>query len=188
MTKEEVLSLLLTAGEPVSGEHICRQLGVTRAAVWKAIDQLRQEGYTIEAAPRRGYTLTARPDRLDTAQVRGYLAGHPWQPLVTAVERVDSTNNACKRLAAEGAPDGTAVLTGMQTAGRGRRGRTFVSPPGGLYFSLILRPHAQPEALMHLTAMVAVAAARAIERVSASIPGSSGRTTLCWARRSSAAF
>ena len=50
MTKEEVLSLLLTAGEPVSGEHICRQLGVTRAAVWKAIDQLRQEGYTIEAA------------------------------------------------------------------------------------------------------------------------------------------
>ena len=74
MTKEEVLSLLLTAGEPVSGEHICRKLGVTRAAVWKAIDQLRQEGYTIEAAPRRGYTLTARPDRLDTAQVRGYLA------------------------------------------------------------------------------------------------------------------
>ena len=171
MTKEEVLSLLLTAGEPVSGEHICRQLGVTRAAVWKAIDQLRQEGYTIEAAPRRGYTLTARPDRLDTAQVRGYLAGHPWQPLVTAVERVDSTNNACTRLAAEGAPDGTAVLTGMQTAGRGRRGRTFVSPPGGLYFSLILRPHAQPEALMHLTAMVAVAAARAIERVSGVYPG-----------------
>ena len=127
MTKEEVLSLLLAAGEPVSGEHICRQLGVTRAAVWKAIDQLRQEGYTIEAAPRRGYTLTARPDRLDTAQVRGYLAGHPWQPLV--------------------------------------------SPPGGLYFSLILRPHAQPEALMHLTAMVAVAAARAIERVSGVYPG-----------------
>ena len=132
---------------------------------------IRDRGYTIEAAPRRGYTLTARPDRLDTAQVRGYLAGHPWQPLVTAVERVDSTNNACKRLAAEGAPDGTAVLTGMQTAGRGRRGRTFVSPPGGLYFSLILRPHARPEALMHLTAMVAVAAARAIERVSGVYPG-----------------
>ena len=54
MTKEEVLSLLLTAGEPVSGEHICRQLGVTRAAVWKAIDQLRQEGYTIEAAGGAG--------------------------------------------------------------------------------------------------------------------------------------
>ena len=103
--------------------------------------------------------------------MRGYLAGHPWQPRVTAGERVDSTNNACKRLAAEGAPDGTAVLTGMLTAGRGRRGRTFGSPPGGLYLSLILRPHAQPEALMHLTAMVAVAAARAIERVSGVYPG-----------------
>ncbi|MFR5796743.1 MAG: hypothetical protein ACLUI3_15190 [Christensenellales bacterium] len=76
----------------------------------------------------------------------------------------------------------------MQTAGRGRRGRTFVSPPGGLYFSLILRPHAQPEALMHLTAMVAVAAARRSSASAASIPESSGRTTLCWARRSSAAF
>ena len=80
-------------------------------------------------------------------------------------------SSGTNRLAAEGAPDGTAVLTGMQTAGRGRRGRTFVSPPGGLYFSLILRPHAQPEALMHLTAMVAVAAARAIERVSGVYPG-----------------
>ena len=83
---------------------------------------------------------------------------------------VDSTNNACKRLAAEGAPDGTAILTGCQTAGRGRRGRTFVSPPGGLYFSVILRPHAKPEALMHLTAMVAVAAARAVFAVSGVYP------------------
>ena len=64
MTKEEVLSLLLTAGEPVSGEHICRQLGVTRAAVWKAIDQLRQEGYTIEAA-RSGYCLLYTSDAAD---------------------------------------------------------------------------------------------------------------------------
>ena len=69
MIKEEVISLLLAAREPVSGEQICKQLGVTRAAVWKAIDQLRQEGYTIEAAPRRGYTLTARPDRLDAALI-----------------------------------------------------------------------------------------------------------------------
>ena len=172
MIKEEVISLLLAAREPVSGEQICRQLGVTRAAVWKAIDQLRQEGYTIEAAPRRGYTLTARPDRLDTAQVRGYLAGHPWQPLVTAVERVDSTNNACKRLAAEGAPDGTAVLTGMQTAGRGRRGRSFYSPGGlGLYLSVLLRPQAHPAELLHLTAMSAVAASRAVEAVCGVRPG-----------------
>ena len=110
------------------------------------------------------------PERLDTALVRAHLSGHPWQALTTAVPSVDSTNNACKRLAAEGAPDGTAILTGCQTAGRGRRGRTFVSPPGGLYFSVILRPHAKPEALMHLTAMVAVAAARAVFAVSGVYP------------------
>ena len=170
MLKEEVLSMLLNAQEPVSGEGICKTLGVTRAAVWKTIDQLRQEGYGIDAAPKRGYTLASVPDRLDTALVRAHLSGHPWQTLVTAVPSVDSTNNACKRLAAEGAPDGTVVLTGCQTAGKGRRGRTFVSPPGGLYFSVILRPHAKPEALMHLTAMAAVAAARAIFAVSGVYP------------------
>ena len=170
MLKEEVLSLLLNVQEPVSGEGICKTLGVTRAAVWKTIDQLRQEGYGIDAAPKRGYTLASVPDRLDTALVRAHLSGHPWQTLVTAVPSVDSTNNACKRLAAEGAPDGTAILTGCQTAGKGRRGRTFVSPPGGLYFSVILRPHAKPEALMHLTAMAAVAAARAVFAVSGVYP------------------
>lgn len=170
MLKEEVLSLLLNAREPVSGEGICKTFGVTRAAVWKTIDQLRQEGYGIDAAPKRGYTLAFVPERLDTALVRAHLSGHPWQALTTAMPSVDSTNNACKRLAAEGAPDGTAILTGCQTAGRGRRGRTFVSPPGGLYFSVILRPHAKPEALMHLTAMAAVAAARAVFAVSGVYP------------------
>ena len=170
MIKEKVISLLLAAQEPVSGEQICKQLGVTRAAVWKAIDQLRQEGYTIEAAPRRGYTLTARPDRLDAALVRSFLPEHPWADRFTVLPSVDSTNNACKKLAAEGAPDGTVVMTGLQTAGRGRRGRTFVSPPGGLYFSVILRPHAKPEVLLHLTAMVAVAAARAVQAASGIYP------------------
>ena len=171
MLKEEVLCMLLNAQEPVSGERICKTLGVTRAAVWKTIDQLRQEGYAVDAAPKRGYTLSSAPDLLDTALVRAHLSGHPWQALTTAVPSVDSTNNACKRLAAEGAPDGTAILTGCQTAGRGRRGRTFVSPPGGLYFSVILRPHAKPEALMHLTAMTAVAAARAVASVCGVYPG-----------------
>ena len=165
MLKEEILALLLNAQEPVSGERICKTLGVTRAAVWKTIDQLRQEGYTVDAAPKRGYTLASTPDRLDTPLVRAYLSGHPWQPLVTAVPSVDSTNNACKRLAAEGAPDGTAILTGCQTAGRGRRGRTFVSPPGGLYLSILLRPEFSTRQSPQITALAAVAAARAAEQL-----------------------
>lgn len=83
---------------------------------------------------------------------------------------MDSTNNACKRLAAEGAPDGTAIPDRLPDRRKGPRGRTFVSPPGGLYFSVILRPHAKPEALMHLTAMAAVAAARAVFAVSGVYP------------------
>ena len=165
MLKEEVLSMLLNAQEPVSGEGICKTFGVTRAAVWKTIDQLRQEGYGIDAAPKRGYTLAFVPERLDTALVRAHLSGHPWQALTTAVPSVDSTNNACKRLAAEGAPDGTAILTGCQTAGRGRRGRTFVSPPGGLYMSILLRPEIGARQAVGLTAMAAVAAARAAEKL-----------------------
>ena len=66
MLKEEVLSMLLNAQEPVSGEGICKTLGVTRAAVWKTIDQLRQEGHGIDAAPKRGYTIASVPDRLDS--------------------------------------------------------------------------------------------------------------------------
>lgn len=165
MTKQKVLSALLRAQQSVSGEQLCRELGVSRAAVWKAIDQLRQEGYAIEAAPRRGYRLTAKPDRLERAQLEDALRGHPWQGRTVVFASVDSTNTVCKRLAAEGAPEGTAVLSVTQTAGRGRRGRTFVSPEGGLYCSVLLRPKSQPEALLHLTAMTAVAAARAIDAV-----------------------
>ena len=132
MTKDEILNMLRSASAPISGEEMSRALGVSRAAVWKAVDQLRQEGYAIEAATRRGYRLAALPDRLDAALVRSFLPEHPWADRFTVLPSVDSTNNACKKLAAEGAPDGTVVMTGLQTAGRGRRGRTFVSPHGGL--------------------------------------------------------
>ena len=173
MSKEKIFALLSAqAGNFVSGEDISAQLGISRAAVWKAGGARRRDGYTIEAQTGLGYRLADSPDVLSERELRRRLGetkivGHT----LDCFESVDSTNSYLKRIAAEGAPDGTAVLTGMQTAGRGRRGRTFVSPPGGLYFSLILRPHAQPEALMHLTAMVAVAAARAIERVSGVYPG-----------------
>lgn len=171
MTKQNVLSVLLRAQQSVSGEQLCRELGISRAAVWKAIDQLRRDGYAIEAAPRRGYRLTGRPDRLEREQIESALHGHPWQGRTAVFASVDSTNNVCKRLAAEGAPEGTAVLSVTQSAGRGRRGRTFISPEGGLYCSVLLRPKAQPESLLHLTAMTAVAAARAIEAVCGVYPG-----------------
>ena len=165
MTKEEVLSLLLSAGGPVSGEQMSRQLGVSRAAVNKAVSQLRREGYEIEAATNRGYRLSACPDRLSPVQITKALEGHPWQTRMVVLESVDSTNNYAKNLAASGAPEGTCVIAGRQTAGRGRRGRSFVSQEGGLYLSCILRPGVSPQQLMHLTALSAVAVCDAIGEV-----------------------
>ena len=172
MGKETVLALLLREkGHFVSGEAVSAELGITRAAIWKSISALRAQGYEIDAVTGRGYCLKSLPDTLTEQTVRSYLG-----PVETVGKRIDcfdsidSTNAYLKRIALDGAPDGTVVLTDCQTAGRGRRGRTFVSPPGGLYFSVILRPHAKPEALMHLTAMVAVAAARAVFAVSGVYP------------------
>ncbi len=98
--------------------------------------------------------------------------GHPWGQHLILLDTVDSTNTYAKQLARSGAPEGTVVMARAQTGGRGRRGRSFSSPEGlGLYFSLILRPHCRPEALMHLTCAAGVAAANAVEKATGLRPG-----------------
>ena len=170
--KEKVLELLRTAQGELSGEQISRALGVSRAAVWKAIEQLRQDGFEIAASTRRGYRLTFAPDTLSAARIAARLEGHPWSAQLHVMVSVDSTNNYLKALAAQGAPDGTSAIADRQTAGRGRRGRSFFSPEGqGLYLSVLLRPQARPDQLMHLTAMSAVAASRAVASVCGRRPG-----------------
>lgn len=182
--KEQVLELLRSAEGELSGEAISRTLGVSRAAVWKAVEQLRQEGFEITATPRRGYRLAFAPDRLDAARIAHAMGACPWAGLVTVLDTVDSTNNELKRLAAQGAPEGTAVIAGQQTAGRGRRGRSFYSPEGeGLYLSVLLRPHVKPEAILHLTAAVAVAASRAVEQTCGRRPGIKWTNDLVFGRR-----
>lgn len=97
---------------------------------------------------------------------------HPWQNHIVYYDCIDSTNDKAKALAKSGAPEGTVVVAGMQTAGRGRLGRSFHAPAGlGLYFSLILRPNCPPEQLMHLTCAAAVAACNAVEQASGYRPG-----------------
>ena len=111
MTKEEVLSLLLSADSPVSGEQISRTFGVSRAAVHKTIEQLRRDGYAIEAATNRGYRLVSKPDRLSAARIADLLAGHPWRTRMVMLESVDSTNNYAKNLASSSSPEGTCVMS-----------------------------------------------------------------------------
>ena len=165
MSRETVLSLLLAhRQEPLSGETMSRQLGVSRAAVWKAIEALRQEGYVISSAPNRGYRLESAPDRVREGELVGPLTGCRVGSALACLDVIDSTNTECKRRAMAGAPEGLAVLAEEQTGGRGRRGRSFHSPRGcGLYLSVLLRPELPLEAVNDFTAWVAVAVCDGIE-------------------------
>ncbi|MFI3312795.1 MAG: biotin--[acetyl-CoA-carboxylase] ligase [Eubacteriales bacterium] len=158
MTKEKVLRLL-SPGEFVSGREIGEVLGLSRAAVWKAVQSLKTAGYEIESVTNRGYRLVGKADVLHLPE---------W----TVLPEVDSTNNYLKQLAEAGAPHGTVVVSDCQTAGRGRLGRSFASPKGvGVYLSVLLRPEVAPGELLHLTAVAAVAGAEALEAVCGAKPG-----------------
>lgn len=167
MSKEKVFALLSAQKEGyLSGEALSERLGISRAAVWKAVDALRRDGYTIEAHTGLGYRLGASPDVLSEREVRRHLGVvETVGRTLYCMERVDSTNSFLKRAAAEGAADGTVAIAEEQTAGRGRRGRSFESPAGrGVYLSALLRPQLPPERLLPLTALGAVAGCNAVER------------------------
>ncbi|WP_295737386.1 biotin--[acetyl-CoA-carboxylase] ligase [uncultured Oscillibacter sp.] len=170
-SREAVLSLLRNEGAFLSGEEISRRLGLSRTAVWKAVDVLRREGYEIEARTGLGYRLTAVPDALTEAEIRSFLG----ETAVVGRElrcfaELDSTNNYLKTQTA--APDGTAAVADSQTAGRGRMDRSFQSPKGrGIYLSVLLRPPLPPERLLPVTALAGVAVCAAVERVCGVRPG-----------------
>ena len=171
MLRDEVLALL-KRGEELSGEAMSQALGVSRAAVWKAVEALRGEGYAISSAPRRGYRLEDSPDRLSAGELAAAVAGRRVGRELVCLETVDSTNNEVKRRAVESVPDGLVVLAGAQTGGRGRRGRSFVSPAGkGLYLSALLRPDCPLEQVSALTAWTAAAVCDAVEEACGVRPG-----------------
>lgn len=161
MLQDEVLTFL-NDKEYVSGARIATALGVSRAAVAKAVKVLRGEGCRIEAAPNRGYRLLAWPELLHAGAIKSLLAEHPWAGSVQVVGQTDSTNAALKRTS-DSAPHGSVLIAERQSAGRGRMGRSFYSPSGaGVYLSALLRPSCEAQALMSLTAQTAVAVRRAL--------------------------
>ncbi len=165
---EAVLALLDEArGRYLSGEEMALRLAVSRAAVWKAVRALREEGYPIAAAPNRGYALAETADVLSAPGIRKYLTGEAAELRVETQERVSSTNTVLKERAASGEAAGAVLAVGEQTAGRGRMGRSFFSPGGtGLYLSVLLRPDAPPGEAALITTAAAVAVAEAVEAVS----------------------
>ncbi len=163
--KSKVLALLeQNRGAAVSGKRIAGQLAVSRSAVWKAVEELRQDGYRISAVTNRGYCLEAGNDLLSPEGIRPYLAQPLQQAEIIVFQTIDTTNNAAKRMAMDGASHGTMVLAEQQTGGKGRRGRAFFSPPGtGLYLSVILKPKRGIEQSLLVTSAAAVATARALK-------------------------
>ncbi|MDR6884488.1 biotin--[acetyl-CoA-carboxylase] ligase [Bacillus sp. 3255] len=150
----------------LSGEEISRRLGVSRTAIWKHIEELRSAGYEFEAAPRKGYRLVSKPDKWQVAELLSGLKTKVLGQKVHVYGEVDSTQTIAHRLVASGAQEGTLVLAEAQTAGRGRMGRAWHSPPGkGIWMSLVLTPRIPVHFMPQLTLLCAVALCRAIRRV-----------------------
>lgn len=161
--KATILKILRETGDYVSGQEICEKLGVSRTAVWKVIRQLQEEGYQVDAARSRGYRIIDGPDVMTAEEVESLLdtewAGKP----VVYYPETDSTNIRIRHLGDEGAPHGTLAVADRQTAGRGRRGRTWESPGGScIYMSILLRPDLAPEKAPMLTLVMACGVAEGI--------------------------
>ena len=162
--RQDILDFLIQhKDEFVSGQQISEQLGISRTAVWKHIRVLKQRGYVIESYTKKGYCLREAPELLSEQAIEEGLSTKVVGRHIVYRERVDSTNNVAKKLADEGAPEGTIVVAEEQTGGRGRINRSFLSPfAKGVWFSLILRPNIPPMEVSKMTLLAAVAVARAI--------------------------
>ncbi len=165
-TKENILrSLEAKKGESLSGEELASQLEISRTAVWKAIQELRKEGYQIKAITNKGYCLAPSSDVLSAEGIMPYLISDLKKECIHVLKTVDSTNLAARRLALDGAEASTVIIAEEQTKGKGRLGRSFHSPAtGGIYMSFILKPKFDPSKAVLITTAAAVAVCDAIEK------------------------
>jgi BirA family biotin operon repressor/biotin-[acetyl-CoA-carboxylase] ligase len=166
--RETILRLFRQSPEGyVSGERLSETLGVSRNAIWKQISQLRQLGYHIEAIPSRGYQLKGTPDLPLAEELRIGLHTKVIGREVRYLTETDSTNRQAYALGESGIGEGLVVIADRQTAGKGRMGRVWVSPPAvNLYLSVLLRPPLPPHAAPQLTFVSTVAVSRTIAAVS----------------------
>ncbi len=163
MLKNNILYELLNSSDYISGQYLAEKFGKSRAAVWKAIKALTAEGYDISAVTNKGYRLTENNDLISEHSIKSYLK-HTID--VIYYPSVDSTNNCCKRLLADGREGIFLVTADEQTAGRGRQGKSFYSPPlTGIYFSVVIRPHTSLHNAVTATTAAAVSVCRAIEKI-----------------------
>lgn len=164
--KEEILRLLRSADGYISGQELCNRFGVSRTAVWKAINQLKEAGYEIEAQQNKGYKLMAAPDLMTEAEIKSLMHTEWVAKEVLYFDTIDSTNTKAQELAEKGYQSGTLVVADKQESGKGRRGRSWVSPSGtGIFMTLMIKPDINPNNASMLTLVAALAVAKAITSV-----------------------
>lgn len=165
--KEEILEALKNNTEDfISGEKLSKEFGISRAAIWKHMKALKEEGYKIESVSKKGYRLDYAPDLLTYGEFKTHLNTRDIGSNCIHYETIDSTNLLAKKLAREGAVHGTIVIAEEQTTGRGRLGRTWVSPKStGIWVSIILRPDINPFMASKLTLVGAAAVEKAMEKM-----------------------
>ena len=149
----------------LSGEEVSKSLGISRQALWKHIEKMREMGYIVEAVPHLGYRLREIPDKILVPEIKWNLKTKFVGKEIEFYESVGSTNNIAYELAERGRPEGTAVIANEQTKGKGRLGRTWVSPEEkGIYLSCILRPDIMPGEVPKITLVAAVSVVKAIRK------------------------
>jgi len=171
-TDAKILTALRANAGGVSGAQIAEQLGITRAAIWGHIEELRRLGYDIEAGPHFGYRLVSAPDTLHADDLLARLGktkvvGRD----IRVFEQTTSTNDVMEKLARDEVKEGIVVFAESQTKGRGRLGRAWLSPARkGLWFSVLLRPDLRPPETTQLTVASAAALRRAIQSETGLVP------------------
>ena len=161
----QIIHFLKKNNDYISGEEISRALKVSRAGIWKYIEELREHGYVIEAVPHLGYRLASAPDKLFPWEIAFDLATRYIGKRIIYYDTVTSTMDEAFKLGVQGAQEGTLLCAEGQSKGRGRMGRKWMSPKGrGIYVSLVLRPALSVAEVAKLTLLVAVAVCEAIRK------------------------
>ena len=160
---DKILNKLINCDKTISGEDLANSLNISRNAVWKSINSLRQEGYQIDAATNKGYILSPNNKRISEYGIKRHLKN---EINIKIFDEVDSTNTLAKSLAENGEIENTLVIARKQTKGRGRMGKSFFSPDTtGIYMSIILKPQLSPDKTVFITTAAAVAVSEAIDSI-----------------------
>lgn len=167
--KEKILDLL-RQDDFVSGEKLAEKLGISRTAIWKQIKSLKDKGYEIKSVKNKGYQIISRPDKPFPDEISKKLNTDIIGKNILFFEKIDSTNIYAKKLAKEGVFEGCVVVADVQEKGRGRKDRSWSSPEGGLWFSVILYPRIPPENAMIITMAASLSVVEAIIKNTGSKP------------------